>query len=137
MPLVGTAHDRLCEMERPCLRLCPPYKLAQLEAAASLEIAQVAGENISKPRHWRDVETVSQVAEDHCAKAVISGDEIGRGKENGHEIRLGGVRPRNCDGLSFCARNAGHGKHERRGQRPTRRAEFRTAENRPGQKESR
>src|SRR5712691_8369559 len=63
---------------------------AQLEVAASLEIAQVVGENISKPRHWRDVETVSQVAEDHCARAVIGGDEIGRGKENGHEIRLGG-----------------------------------------------
>jgi hypothetical protein len=49
MPLVGTAHDRLCAMERPYLRLCPPYKLAQLEAAASLEIAQVAGEILANP----------------------------------------------------------------------------------------
>src|SRR5215813_9604718 len=26
--LVGTAYDRLCRMDRPCHRLCPPYKRA-------------------------------------------------------------------------------------------------------------
>src|SRR5436309_9811383 len=28
--MVGTAHDRLCRVERQCQRLCPPYKRALL-----------------------------------------------------------------------------------------------------------
>jgi len=38
-PLVGTAYDRLCETERPCLRLCPPYK--RVPASALKEGARV------------------------------------------------------------------------------------------------
>src|SRR5215467_2022838 len=48
--------------------------LAKLEAAASLEIAQVAGQKSAKPRHWRDVaKTVSQIAEDHRGTAAVVG----------------------------------------------------------------
>jgi len=53
MPLVGTAHDRLCSVEGPCQRLAHPTILTIISTAEGPHRASRCGQFVRAPRHVR------------------------------------------------------------------------------------
>src|SRR6266446_1460461 len=65
MPLVGTAHDRLCRMEGSCQRLCPPYNSYRARPRCiGFRIASVGGQERThrNSNHMNDVRLGWQIA---------------------------------------------------------------------------